>query len=141
VVCRMSRYTPSALRTDAPVRVTINGYTYRNTVAVMGGVFMVGVSEVEGFCRRVPSEYVLRAIAVALLALALVFVLTLTEQARFLNLLFEAFSAFGTVGLTTGITPGLSPASRVILMLTVRRSTRATHTSAGTCRPRAPQQL
>lgn len=27
-----------------PVRVTINGYTYRNTVAVMGGVFMVGVS-------------------------------------------------------------------------------------------------
>ena len=27
-----------------PVYVTINGYTYRNTVAVMGGVFMVGVS-------------------------------------------------------------------------------------------------
>jgi hypothetical protein len=27
-----------------PVRVTINGYTYRNTVAVMGGVFMIGIS-------------------------------------------------------------------------------------------------
>jgi hypothetical protein len=27
-----------------PVRVTINGYTYRNTIAVMGGAFMVGVS-------------------------------------------------------------------------------------------------
>jgi hypothetical protein len=27
-----------------PVRVTINGYTYRNTVAVMGGEFMIGVS-------------------------------------------------------------------------------------------------
>jgi Bacteriocin-protection, YdeI or OmpD-Associated/Domain of unknown function (DUF1905) len=27
-----------------PVRVTINGYTYRSTIAVMGGVFMVGVS-------------------------------------------------------------------------------------------------
>jgi hypothetical protein len=26
------------------VRVTINGYTYRNSVAVVGGVFMVGVS-------------------------------------------------------------------------------------------------
>jgi hypothetical protein len=26
------------------VRVTINGYTYRSTVAVMGGVYMVGVS-------------------------------------------------------------------------------------------------
>lgn len=27
-----------------PVRVTINGYTYRNTVGVMGGEFMVSVS-------------------------------------------------------------------------------------------------
>jgi hypothetical protein len=27
-----------------PVRVTINGYTYRNTVAVMGGVSMLSVS-------------------------------------------------------------------------------------------------
>jgi hypothetical protein len=26
------------------VTVTINGYTYRNTVAVMGGAFMIGVS-------------------------------------------------------------------------------------------------
>jgi hypothetical protein len=27
-----------------PVKVTINGYTYRNTVAVMGGKYMVGVA-------------------------------------------------------------------------------------------------
>jgi hypothetical protein len=27
-----------------PVRVTINGHTYRSTVAPMGGVFMIGVS-------------------------------------------------------------------------------------------------
>jgi Bacteriocin-protection, YdeI or OmpD-Associated/Domain of unknown function (DUF1905) len=27
-----------------PVRVTINGYTYRSTVAVMGGAYMIGVS-------------------------------------------------------------------------------------------------
>jgi hypothetical protein len=27
-----------------PVRVTINGYTYRSTVAVLGGDYMVGVS-------------------------------------------------------------------------------------------------
>jgi hypothetical protein len=27
------------------VRVTINGYTYRNTIASMGGVFMLSVSE------------------------------------------------------------------------------------------------
>ena len=27
-----------------PVRVTINGYTYRNSIAVMGGQYMIGVS-------------------------------------------------------------------------------------------------
>jgi hypothetical protein len=27
-----------------PVRVTINGYTYRNTVAVYGGVYLIGVA-------------------------------------------------------------------------------------------------
>ncbi|MBA2730416.1 MAG: DUF1905 domain-containing protein [Euzebyaceae bacterium] len=27
-----------------PVKVTINGYEYRSTVAVMGGVYMVGIS-------------------------------------------------------------------------------------------------
>jgi hypothetical protein len=27
-----------------PITVTINGYTYRNTVAVYGGVYMVGIS-------------------------------------------------------------------------------------------------
>lgn len=28
-----------------PVRATINGYTYRSTIAVMGGTFMLGVSD------------------------------------------------------------------------------------------------
>ena len=27
-----------------PVTVTINGYTYRNTIAVLGGAYMIGVS-------------------------------------------------------------------------------------------------
>lgn len=82
-----------------------------------------GRSEVEAFGRRVPNPQVLRAVAVAMLALAVVFVvafaLTLTEQARFLYLLFEAFSAFGTVGMSTGITPDLTPASRIIVCLTM----------------------
>lgn len=34
-------------------------------------------------------------------------------------ILFEAFSAFGTVGLSVGITPGLSVASRIILIITM----------------------
>jgi trk system potassium uptake protein TrkH len=33
--------------------------------------------------------------------------------------MFESFSAFGTVGLSTGITPELTSASRLILSLTM----------------------
>ena len=82
-----------------------------------------GRGEVECFGRRVPTPYLMRAIAVALLALALVFTvafaLTLTEQRRFLDLLFEAFSAFGTVGMSTGLTPDLTSVGRVIVGLTM----------------------
>jgi trk system potassium uptake protein TrkH len=82
-----------------------------------------GGQEVEGFGRRVPIGTVLRAIAVALLAMAIVFVvafaLTLTEQVRFLYLLFEVVSAFSTTGLSTGLTPDLSVSGRFLIPLTM----------------------
>jgi trk system potassium uptake protein TrkH len=82
-----------------------------------------GFHEVEAFRRQVPLADVMRAIAVALLSLALIFVvtfaLTVSERFALLPILFEAFSAFGTVGLSTGITPDLSPVGRVILILTM----------------------
>ena len=37
----------------------------------------------------------------------------------FLRILFEVTSAFGTVGLSTGITPILSPAGKILIMLTM----------------------
>jgi trk system potassium uptake protein TrkH len=80
-----------------------------------------GRSEVAMFGRRVPGATVLRAIAVALLSLASIFVvalaLTLTEPLRFLYLLFETFSAFGTAGLSVGITPNLTPVGRAVVCL------------------------
>jgi trk system potassium uptake protein TrkH len=36
---------------------------------------------------------------------------------RFVNRLFETFSALGTVGLATGITPELSVAGRLIIIV------------------------
>ncbi|OLN25056.1 Potassium uptake protein, integral membrane component, KtrB [Desulfovibrio sp. DV] len=36
---------------------------------------------------------------------------------RFLEILFEVVSAFGTVGLSTGITPGLSPAGKLVIIM------------------------
>lgn len=37
----------------------------------------------------------------------------------FMQLLFECTSAFGTVGLSTGITPGLSVAGKLVIILTM----------------------
>ena len=82
-----------------------------------------GHSEVEAFQRRVPTADVLRAIAVALIALALIFIvsfgLLITDSFRYIRVLFEAASAFGTVGLSTGITPETSQAARILIMLTM----------------------
>jgi trk system potassium uptake protein TrkH len=82
-----------------------------------------GGSDVVAFNRRIPTAQMLRVVAVTSLALAFVFIvafaLTLTERARFLDLLFEAFSAFGTVGMSTGITPDLNPAGRLIVALSM----------------------
>ncbi|CAN5733406.1 TrkH family potassium uptake protein [soil metagenome] len=69
--------------------------------------------------RRVPHEIVYRALSIALLSIAFVFVvvlgLELTTNLSFVDLAFEAISAFGTVGLSTGITPDLPPAARLLL--------------------------
>jgi trk system potassium uptake protein len=70
------------------------------------------------FGRRIQHAIVYRALAVALLAVAFVFViglgLTLTTEATFVQTLFEAVSAFGTVGASTGITPELTDPARLI---------------------------
>ncbi len=45
-------------------------------------------------------------------------ILTITEPGHsFLDLLFEATSGFGTVGLTTGVTPGLSSIGKMLIMM------------------------
>ena len=44
-----------------------------------------------------------------------IFLLLITEGAGLLKTVFEAFSAMGTVGLSLGLTPELTPAGRVII--------------------------
>jgi trk system potassium uptake protein len=41
------------------------------------------------------------------------------EKYNFIDLLFETVSAFGTVGLSTGITPGLSTAGQLLIAVTM----------------------
>ena len=77
-----------------------------------------GQPSAQAFGRRIQHAIVYRALAVALLAVAFVFViglgLTLTTDATFMETLFEAISAFGTVGASTGITPELTDPARLI---------------------------
>jgi len=82
-----------------------------------------GERDVEVFKRRIPYETIFKSIAIIMIGITLVFfvtfILTLTEDQEFLNILFETTSAFGTVGLTRGITPELSNAGKLILTLTM----------------------
>lgn len=80
-----------------------------------------GRQEIVVFDRRLPREIVDRALTVVIISFMLVstvaVLLSFTEPFTFIRVLFETVSAFGTVGLTTGITPDLSFAGRVFLIL------------------------
>ncbi|WP_018084891.1 TrkH family potassium uptake protein [Desulfurispora thermophila] len=97
------------------------------TFAVLGSSILSlarGSIDVTIFRRMVPREQVAKSLAILLLAIALVLgvstALLYTEhQDNFLLTLFETVSAFGTVGLTMGLTPHLSDAGRLIIILTM----------------------
>lgn len=82
-----------------------------------------GREEVEIFRRRLPAWQVYKALAILFLAaitiITVTLILSIFEQADFLALLFETTSAFGTVGLSTGITPHLSAPGRMLIILTM----------------------
>ena len=96
------------------------------TLAVIGLTVKAAVRGEEDlviFERRLPRGVAFRAITLAVAALAWVAVVGLSMVAieRFdpLAVLFEVVSAFGTVGLSTGITPQVSIASRWLLVATM----------------------
>jgi len=78
-----------------------------------------GHDEVRLFNRRIPDAIVRRSVAIITIALALVLTVTmlisLIDGQPFLPVLFEATSALATVGYSLGLTPLLTPLSRLIL--------------------------
>ena len=77
-----------------------------------------------GFYRTLPGEAIDKAGVIALLSVVVVCVGTfllcvLEPELDFVRLFFEEVSAFGTVGLSTGITPDLSVASKLVLIFTM----------------------
>jgi trk system potassium uptake protein TrkH len=80
-----------------------------------------GDREVTTFRRRLPEQAVRQAMTVAALAVGTVFgtavALTAMSEFHLTDTLFEAASAFGTVGLSTGITAALPDAGHYLLVL------------------------
>lgn len=80
--------------------------------------------DVELFGRRIDETLCNRAFAVLLLSLIWVFaattlILFLQPEFLLIDVLFETVSAFSTVGLSRGITGGLSEASKLVITLTM----------------------
>ncbi len=83
---------------------------------------LAGRDTVNAFGRQFPGSMVRRTLVVGLISIssviALVFALVEAQnQIPFRDALFETMSAFGTVGLSTGLTPELNTASRLIIVL------------------------
>lgn len=85
-----------------------------------------GREDTEVFKKKISKETVYKAFAVVVIALGLVFtvtvLLTITESGAgvpFEQYLFEATSAFGTVGLTMGLTQKLTSIGKMIVALTM----------------------
>ncbi|KJS83650.1 MAG: ATP synthase subunit J [Peptococcaceae bacterium BICA1-8] len=73
--------------------------------------------------RTIPKDIIHRAIAITSLAVLLILIttsiLTITEKADFMPLFFESVSAFGTVGLSMGVTTQLSQMGKIAIIITM----------------------
>ena len=88
--------------------------------ALLQGIKSAATNKSEhAFHYAVPRDAFRKAAVITLLALSVVVVgtylmLVFDPQVTMLQAMFEVVSAFGTVGLSTGITPGLSDASKLL---------------------------
>jgi trk system potassium uptake protein TrkH len=104
--------------TGGGIKVTTFGVVVASVLALLRGE-----KDTVIFRRRMPLDTVYRALSLGMLATVVVVVvttvLTVTEHAPFLAILFETTSALGTVGLSAGITSSLSPIGKVLISVTM----------------------
>jgi len=82
-----------------------------------------GKSNISVFRRSLPHDIIAKSFAIIgvsfFIVMSTTMILTITERFDFLSILFEATSAFGTVGLSMGITPELSKIGRMAITFTM----------------------
>ncbi len=80
-----------------------------------------GKEHTEMFRRTIPQRIIKKSLAIVFFALSLVLfmilLLSVCEDIPLLDISFEVVSAFGTVGLSTGITPSLSEFSKLMISM------------------------
>ncbi|OMG48847.1 Trk family potassium uptake protein [Paenibacillus macerans] len=94
------------------------------TILVGAVISMIrGQSDLVLFRYRMAQERIFKAVTITMLALFLVvavaMVLSTTEDASFLSILFETTSAFGTVGLSMGLTGKLTVIGKILISFTM----------------------
>ena len=106
---------------------------------------MRGKDEVVLFRFRLARERIFKALTITMISLAVVVAVTMvlctTEDRAFLRILFEAVSAFGTCGLSTGITPQLTDFGKLLLSLTMFAGRIGPLTFAYALRPKEEKEL
>lgn len=79
--------------------------------------------DIQIYSRRLNKDIVFRALAVVVISSAIIILISLllllTEKEDFLATLFETVSAFGTVGLSMGLTQDLTAIGRLLLVVTM----------------------
>lgn len=90
---------------------------------LIGAVFAMirGREDVVFFRRRLAKDRVYKALTITIASLAAIILFTMilstTEDVDFLVLLFEVTSAFGTTGLSLGLTPHLTVIGKVLIII------------------------
>lgn len=82
-----------------------------------------GKDDTEIYQKRINKSFVYRALAITMLSFILVVVVTMvlsiSQNGDFMEYLYEATSAFATVGLTLGLTAKLTLVGKIILIFTM----------------------
>lgn len=97
----------------------------RTTTFALVIIFIItyarGGETIRLFRREVYKEDLMKAVTVTLIAIFLiissVFILLIIEPFNLMDIIFEVTSAFGTVGLSLGITSELTTLSKIVLMM------------------------
>lgn len=105
--------------TAGGIKVTTFAVVLKSSLATIRGK-----NYVDFFKRTIPFSIVNRAFSIIFYALGVItfsiFLLSIFEpNIDFMKLAFEEFSAFGTVGLSTGITSSLTNASKLVLIFSM----------------------